>query len=73
MPHNDKGGAKVLIGLCMVAGFAALAGMVSVVAVLLLGLGLGGLYAATGFGAVAMCAGLWAAVMAFGRQALPNA
>ena len=63
----------MLIVLCMIAGFAALAGMASVMAVLLLGLGLHGLFAATGFGTVAMGAGLWAAVLAFGRQALPNA
>lgn len=74
MPHNHKGNVTVLVALCMIAGFAALAGMSSVLAVLLMGLGLSGLFAATGFGAVALVAGLWAAVLAFGRPpALPNA
>ena len=74
MPHNHKGSVNVLVGLCLIAGFAALAGMSSVFAVLLLGLGLSGLFAATGFGVVAVGAGLWAAVLAFGRPAvLPTA
>jgi threonine dehydrogenase-like Zn-dependent dehydrogenase len=53
----------VLIALCLIAGFAALAGMSSVLAVLVLGLGSIGLLFAAGSGAVAMVAGLWAAVI----------
>jgi hypothetical protein len=55
----------VLIALCLLAGFAALAGLSSVVAVLLLGLGAAGLIASLGFGTVALGAGLWAAALAF--------
>ena len=54
-----------LIALCLLAGFAALAGLSSAAAVLLLGLGLAGLVASLGFGVVALGAGLWAAVLAF--------
>lgn len=50
--------------LCLVAGFAALAGMGSVVAVLLFGLGLSGLLAAFGFGLTALATGLWAGLLA---------
>ncbi|MGG5811334.1 hypothetical protein [Falsiroseomonas sp. CW058] len=54
-----------MIALCLVAGFSALAGMSSVLAVLVLGLGLTGLFAATGFGVLALATGLWAAALAF--------
>ena len=64
MPQSP-GVQTVLIALCLVAGFSALAGLSSVVAVLLLGLGLAGLVMALGFGVVALGAGLWAAVLAF--------
>jgi hypothetical protein len=64
MPHF--GGSAVLILLCLLAGFAALAGLSSAVAVLLFGIGLAGMFAALGFGVVATGAGLWAAVLAFG-------
>lgn len=50
--------------LCLVAGFAALAGMTSVLAVLLFGLGLSGLLAAFGFGLTALASGLWAGLLA---------
>jgi hypothetical protein len=53
----------VLIALCLISGFAALAGMSSVLAVLVLGLGSLGVLAAAGFGALAMATGLWAAVI----------
>jgi hypothetical protein len=59
----------VLIALCLLAGFAALAGLSSAVAVLVFGLGVAGLAAALGCGPVALGAGLWAAVLAFGRPA----
>jgi hypothetical protein len=59
----------VLIVLCLLAGFSALAGLTSVAAVLLLGLGLAGLTAALGFGVVALGAGLWAAALAFAPRA----
>jgi hypothetical protein len=65
MPHS-AGGHHVLIALCLLAGFAALAGLASATAVLLLGIGIAGLLAALGFGVVALGAGLWAAVLAFG-------
>ena len=65
VPHS-AGGRPVLIALCLLAGFAALAGLVSATAVLLLGIGLAGLFAALGFGVVALGAGVWAAVLAFG-------
>ncbi len=55
----------MLIALCLLAGFAALAGLSSAAAVLLLGLGMAGLIAALGFGVVALGAGLWAAFLAF--------
>lgn len=55
--------------LCLVAGFAALAGMSSVLAALILGVGMLGLLSATGFGALALGAGLWAAFLAFARPA----
>ena len=55
----------MLIVLCIVAGFAALAGLSSVAAVLLLGLGIMGVSASLGFGVVALGAGLWAAALAF--------
>jgi hypothetical protein len=64
MPQTFRGHG-VLILLCLLAGFSALAGLSSVVAVLLLGLGLAGLVLALGFGVVALGAGLWAAVLAF--------
>ena len=57
----------MLIALCLVAGFSALAGLSSVVAVLLLGLGLVGLVMALGFGVLALGTALWAAVLAFAR------
>ncbi len=53
----------MLISLCLISGFAALAGMSSVLAVLVLGLGSLGVLAAAGFGALAMATGLWAAVI----------
>ena len=56
----------MLIVLCLLAGFAALAGLSTVAAVLLFGIGLAGLLAALGFGVVALGAALWAAVLAFG-------
>lgn len=59
----------MLIALCLLAGFAALAGLSSAVAVLVFGLGVAGLAAALGCGLVALGAGLWAAVLAFGRPA----
>lgn len=62
----NEGRCPVLIALCLLAGFAALAGLSSVVAVLLLGLGASGLVAALGFGVVALGAGLGAAALAFG-------
>ena len=52
----------MLIALCLLAGFAALAGLSSAAAVLLFGIGAPGLVAALGFGAVA----LGAALLAFG-------
>ncbi|MGG5817663.1 hypothetical protein [Falsiroseomonas sp. HW251] len=55
----------MLIGLCLLAGFSAFAGLTSVVAVLLLGLGAAGLLASLGFGAVALGCALWAAFLAF--------
>lgn len=58
----------MLIALCLLAGFAALAGLSSAAAVLLLGLGLAGLIAATGFGVVALGASLWAAALAFATK-----
>lgn len=51
--------------LCLLSGFAALAGLSSVAAVLLFGVGLAGLASALGFGTVALATGLWAAVLAF--------
>jgi hypothetical protein len=63
------GDDRMLIALCLVAGFSALAGMSSVVAVLALGLGLAGLFAATGFGVLALATGLWAAALAFSPRA----
>jgi hypothetical protein len=54
----------VLIALCLISGFAALAGMSSVAAVLLLGLGTAGLLAATLSGLVALVTGLWATALA---------
>jgi hypothetical protein len=64
MPRN-QGVPTLLIALCLLAGFAALVGMSSVAAVLLLGLGMAGLMVAAGAGALAMGAGVWAAVLAF--------
>lgn len=55
----------MLTALCLAAGFAALAGMASVIAVLIFGLGMSGLLAATGFGVVALVTGVWAALLAF--------
>lgn len=60
-----KGGQSVLIVLCLLAGFSALAGLSSAAAVLLLGLGVAGLAVSLGFGVVSLGAGLWAAVLAF--------
>jgi threonine dehydrogenase-like Zn-dependent dehydrogenase len=62
-------GSAVLIALCLIAGFAALAGMSSVLAVLVLGLGTFGLFAAAASGLVAMVAGLWAAVIGLSPRA----
>jgi hypothetical protein len=59
----------VLIALCLLAGFAALAGLSSAAAVLLLGLGTIGLVASLGFGVVALGAAIWAAVLAFAPRA----
>ncbi|WP_270935061.1 hypothetical protein [Falsiroseomonas oryzae] len=64
MPQTP-GGFTLPILLSLLAGFAALAGLSSAAAVLLLGLGLTGLVAALGFGVVSLGAGLWAAVLAF--------
>jgi hypothetical protein len=59
----------LLIALCLLAGFAALAGLSSAAAVLLLGLGTGGLITALVCGVVAMGAGLWAGALAFAPAA----
>ena len=55
----------MLIALCLLSGFAALAGLSSAAAVLLLGLGLVGLVVSLGCGLVALVAALWAAFLAF--------
>ncbi len=65
---NVTGGPRVLIVLCLLAGFAALAGLSSAVAVLLFGLGVAGLLASLGFGVVALGASLGAAFLAFGGR-----
>ncbi|MCZ8147958.1 MAG: hypothetical protein O9325_08945 [Roseomonas sp.] len=52
--------------LCLLAGFAALAGLSTVTAALLFGIGPGGLVAALLCGALALGAGSWAAVLACG-------
>jgi hypothetical protein len=70
MPRT-QGAPALLIVLCLLAGFAALAGLSSAAAVLLFGLGLMGLVAALGFGVVAVGAALWAAVLAFGGPPSP--
>jgi hypothetical protein len=64
-----RGGLPVLIALCLLAGFAALAGLSSAAAVLLLGLGSIGLAVSLGCGVVALGAGLWASVLAFAIEA----
>jgi hypothetical protein len=63
--HAARERQTVLIALCLLAGFAALAGLSSAAAVLLLGLGTAGLLASLGCGVVALGAALWAAVLAF--------
>jgi hypothetical protein len=70
MPQTSRG-PTVLIALCLLAGFAALAGLSSAAAVLIFGLGLAGLAVALGCGIVALGAGLWAAVLAFSGPASP--
>lgn len=62
----------MLIALCLLAGFAALAGLSSAAAVLLLGLGMMGLVVALGCGVVALGAGLWAAALAFAPRPEPG-
>ena len=59
--------------LCLLAGLAALAGLVAVAAALLFGIGTGGLVAALLCGALALGAGSWAAVLAFGAPPQPRA
>ncbi len=63
------GEQTLLIVLCLLACFAALAGLSSAAAVLLLGLGAMGLVASLGFGVVALAAGLWAAALAVAPRA----
>jgi hypothetical protein len=60
----------VLIALCLLAGFTALAGMSTVALALVpaLGIGLLGIAAAAGFGVVSLGAGLGAAVLALARE-----
>jgi hypothetical protein len=55
----------VLIALCLLAGFAALAGMASVMAALVLGTGVFVLSFAGGFALLSLVCGLGAAVMSF--------
>jgi hypothetical protein len=64
-PSPTKGRALPTL-LCLLAGLAALAGLVAVAAALLFGIGTGGLVAALLCGALALGAGSWAAVLAFG-------
>ena len=52
--------------LCLLAGLAALGGLAAVAAALMFGIGTGGLIAALLCGALALGAGSWAAVLAFG-------
>jgi hypothetical protein len=57
----------VLIALCLLAGFAALAGMASVTAALVLGTGAFVLSFAAGFALLSLVCGLGAAAMSFQR------
>ncbi len=61
----------MLTVLCLVAGFAALAGMASVMAALLLGAGLTLLAAAGSFALLSLACALGAAVLSFHRAAAP--
>jgi hypothetical protein len=65
---GTTGGPTLLIVLCLLAGFAALAGLSSAAAVLLFGLGVAGLLASLGFGVLALSASLGAAFLAFGSR-----
>ncbi len=60
----------MLIVLCLVAGFTALAGMSTVALALVpaMGLGLAGIATAAGFGVVSLGAGLGAAMIALARE-----
>ena len=60
----------MLIALCLIAGFTALAGMSTVALALVpaMGLGLVGIAAAAGFGVVSLGTGLGAAVIALSRE-----
>jgi hypothetical protein len=62
---------KVLTALCLLAGFAALAGMASVMGALLLGAGLTLLVAAGGFALLSLACALGAAVLSFHRTPTP--
>jgi hypothetical protein len=62
----------VLIALCLLAGFAALAGLSSAAAVLLFGIGVSGLVVALGCGALAAGAASWAAVLACAASPRPE-
>jgi hypothetical protein len=60
----------LLIVLCLVAGFTALAGMSTVALALVpaMGLGLAGIATAAGFGVVSLGTGLGAALIALSRE-----
>jgi len=72
MPQIARG-QTMLILLCLLAGFAALAGMAAAAASLLFGIGMGALLAALGCGVVAVAASCWAAMLAFGAPPAPGA
>lgn len=60
----------MLIALCLLAGFTALAGMSTVALALVpaLGFGLAAIVTAAGFGVVSLGAGLGAAVIALAKE-----
>jgi hypothetical protein len=68
MMAQPLGASTLLIALCVLAGFAAMAGLSSAAATLLFGISAVGLMAALGFGVVALCASFVAAFLAFSHR-----